>query len=301
MQGPGALQVPRRATELSPAGRKNLVHFYKYEGLGNDFVVVEAARSALTHAEIIAICDRHRGVGADGVLFTGVEKGRPFMHVVNADGSVPQMCGNGLRCVALHLTRRGLVSSDEFEVDTDAGPHACVVHDSGALGSVEVSMAVPDFAPSAVRLSADSAWIDAAIPVLERTLHVTAVSMGNPHAVVFDEVGEARAALGPALQSDPRFTEGVNVSFARLSGPHTIELHVLERGAGWTQACGTGACATVAAAVRTERVRADSEVRVLLPGGELSIRAGTSDGRVRMRGPARWVFEGDLSREVFAR
>lgn len=278
--------------------------FEKYEGLGNDFVVVEGTSSLLTPDQVRAICDRHFGVGADGVLFTGVSAGRAFMQVVNADGSTAEMCGNGLRCVALHLVRRGLVPQRAFEIDTDAGPHAVRVHEVAAPGRVEVEMRAPSLAPGDVPVvrgagEEDAPMIDAELRARGVVLHGTAVSMGNPHLVTFDAPAEQRLVLGPALQDDPRFPEKVNVGFARMLAPTqgraSMELHVYERGSGWTQACGTGACAAAVAAVETGRAERGATVDVALPGGVLEIVVGAPGERVRMTGPARHVFSGRLA------
>jgi diaminopimelate epimerase len=253
--------------------------FEKYEGLGNDFVVVEGTPSSLEVSEVRRICDRHRGVGADGVLFTGVSAGRPFMHVVNADGTTAEMCGNGIRCVALHLLRRGLVEDRSFEIDTDAGPHPIRVLEVAAPGRVEVGMRAPTVH-----------WTDRDIAGVK----VAFVSMGNPHAVVFDAAPELRRDLGPFLQRDAAFPEQANVGFARLHGTSRIELFVYERGSGWTEACGTGACAAVVAAVETKRVERGARIDVGLPGGTLEIVVGAPGERVRMTGPARHVFSGKV-------
>ncbi|MGD8860238.1 MAG: diaminopimelate epimerase [Myxococcales bacterium] len=272
------------------------LRFSKYEGLGNDFLVVDCAPDAIERDRVVRLCDRHLGVGGDGVLFTG--GGAPTMHVVNADGSVPEMCGNGLRCVALHLLRSGRVSQREFDVRTGAGPHACRVLSMDGGGDrqeaqVEVAMRPASLQPAEVPVVADAPLIDAPFEVAGRTLHVTAVSMGNPHAVIFDDVGEARLELGPAVQADARFPSGVNVGFARVVDDGLV-LHVCERGAGWTRACGTGACAAAVAAVETGRARRGEPLRVLLPGGPLTIVVGESDAPIMMTGPARHVFDGEL-------
>lgn len=280
---------------------------YKYEGLGNDFIVIERPRGVRdddADAELArALCDRHFGVGADGLLFVDPEQ--PSMHVVNADGSVPEMCGNGLRCVALHYARRGGLAADlRLEVATGAGPHACrVERDAGDPDDawVTVEMAVPSLVPSDVPSTHPEAMIDAPTEVGDHTLHLTGVSMGNPHAVTFDSLGaharDARQALGPLVQALPLFPRGVNVSFAQPleadpSGlARRFRLDVLERGAGWTLACGTGACAAGVAAVLTGRAPRHEALRFELPGGPLEITVGEPGARVRMRGPARLVFE----------
>lgn len=262
------------------------MRFAKYEGLGNDFVIVEAP-ATVEPAQARRICDRHLGVGADGVLL--VERQPASMRVLNADGSVAQMCGNGLRCVVWHLRRVGALPSDEVVVETDAGPHRCWLRGDG---DVEVEMRAGSLEPAAIPVRAEAPLVEA--PFLEYeggTLRVTAVGMGNPHAVVFDPVGDARYELGPRVQADPRFPEGVNVGFARPVDDG-FELHVLERGSGWTQACGTGACAAAVAAVATGRARPSEPVAVHLPGGTLTITV--LPDATRMRGPARHVFDGVL-------
>jgi diaminopimelate epimerase len=271
------------------------LRFAKYEGLGNDFLVVERTDALAglldTHA-IRTLCDRHFGVGGDGVLLVDVEK--PSMRVLNADGSIPEMCGNGLRCVALHLVRRGLANG-RFDVDTDAGLHVCdvVLAGEGEGAAVEVEMRVPSLLPSEVPVRADAPLIDTTLDVAGRTLVGTAVSMGNPHFVTFDDVGEEKRTLGPLLERDPRFPQGVNVGFATLRDGG-IDLAVFERGAGWTMACGTGACAAAVAAVETGRAERHMPIEVHLPGGTLVIRVGAPQDRVLMRGPAHFVFDGEL-------
>jgi diaminopimelate epimerase len=268
--------------------------FYKYEGLGNDFLIVE--REALGGAQLsaeraIALCDRHRGVGGDGVLILDVES--PRMDVINSDGSVPEMCGNGIRCAALHLARRAGESALEVSIDTLAGPHACLVVNGVGAESVAVQMAPPSLMPRDIPLSSNEPWLDHPLAVGGQTLHLSGVSMGNPHAVTFDDVGEARFELGPAIQSDPHFPEGVNVGFVSGLDGSSMRLDVLERGAGWTQACGTGACAAAIAAVETGRAQRQEPISVRLPGGTLMITVGAPGETVLMQGPARFVFLGE--------
>jgi diaminopimelate epimerase len=207
---------------------------------------------------------------------------------VNADGSRPQMCGNGLRCVALLLARSH--GRDRFAVDTDAGRRDVVVPDAAAGGEpgwVEVDMgAAVDTGPTR--------------PAAADGREFLGVSMGNPHAIAFvgpsDEPEVLARMLGPGITTDPIYPEGTNVEFARVEDTGRIRLVVWERGAGLTAACGTGACATAAAAVRTGRVPGDGPVWVDLPGGPLRITvpADASAG-VRMYGPARVVFSGELT------
>jgi diaminopimelate epimerase len=236
--------------------------FAKYEGLGNDFVVVELERvgAAPTAEQAAQICDRHLGIGADGLLLVGATSSRPSMKVINADGSVPEMCGNGIRCVALHLRRTGKVGSDSFEIDTDVGPHACRVLERGERGVVEVSMRAPTLVPEEVPVVASA-------PVIDEPLAL-------------------------ALQRHTRFPRHANVGFARVLGPQRIELAVYERGSGWTRACGTGACAAAVAAVETGRAQRAQPIEVRLPGGTLTIAVGAAGERMPVTGPARHVYDG---------
>ena len=271
--------------------------FYKYEGLGNDFLIIEREALAgvrLTPEQAIAFCDRYRGVGADGVVTLGVDE--PVMEVINSDGSVPEMCGNGIRCAALHLARRAGQSALDLVIDTLAGPHSCAVVNEPGAESVAVQMAPPSLSPPHLPLSSETPWLDYPLTVGDRTLHLTGVSMGNPHAVTFDEVGDARFELGAALQQDTQhFPQGVNVGFVSEQSRTSMRLDVLERGAGWTQACGTGACAAAVAAVETGRADRDQPLNIRLPGGALTITVAAPGDTVLMQGPARFVFRGEIA------
>jgi diaminopimelate epimerase len=272
--------------------------FEKYEGLGNDFLVIDdpTAGERIDAALAVRLCDRHRGVGGDGVLIVGGAPERPSMRVFNADGSVPEMCGNGIRCVALHLVSRGSGFGHvgrPFAIDTGAGEHRVLVHEGGDEGRVEVWMRAPSLEPGDLPLRSDHRWVSEPIEVAGRLVGVTAVSMGNPHAVLFDESAE-RAAIGPALEIDPRFPERVNVGFATRTR-RGLELAVWERGVGWTMACGTGACAAAVAAVETGRAERGQPLAVHLPGGPLTIVVGAEGEPVRMTGPARHVFSGRIT------
>ena len=184
-------------------------------------------------------------------------------------------------------------------IDPDGLPLGVEVEFEGLAGglpdgvNVEVAMAVPRLAPEALPMVLEAPLIGGAFPLDERTLEATAVSMGNPHLVSFDDVGEERLVLGPALGADPRFPEGVNVGFGRM-GPDAMTLHVFERGSGWTRACGTGACAAAVAAVETGRWARGRPLPIDLPGGRLVLTVGERDQPVRMRGPARRVFSGTV-------
>lgn len=269
-----------------------VLQFAKYEGLGNDFVVVEHAQ--LTTEQARRLCDRHRGIGADGVLSIEGDAAHPRMRVINADGSQPEMCGNGLRCVALHLVRRGLAAAgSDFIVETDAGPHRCRVATAERESAVEVSMRHASLAPSEVPVLAAREVLDEAFSIAGTEVKLSCVSMGNPHAITFQELSQdARAKLGPLLEKHERFPNAANIGFARVVGPQRLELAVWERGVGFTEACGTGACACAVAAVETGRALRSQPISVRLPGGVLEIGVGERGERISMRGPARHVFDG---------
>jgi diaminopimelate epimerase len=258
------------------------LRFWKYHGLGNDFVLVEGP--LVDPARARSICDRRRGVGADGlvtILPPRTPGAAAEMHIYNPDGSVAEMCGNAIRCLARHLAEtRGL--DERIDLDTGAGPKRCTLHRGPAGGIEAVSV---EMGPARLEGEQDFA-------VAGEALHAVRVSMGNPHAVIFDPApSRARAAaLGPAIER--AVPGGVNVGFAR-PGSSGIDLVVWERGAGLTDACGTGACAATVAAVRRGDVRPGAAVEVRLPGGTLSITVSGDLARVTMRGPAERVFSGE--------
>lgn len=260
------------------------IAFDKYEGLGNDFIVVDAASEGALGAEAArALCDRHFGIGADGVLLVVpplAAGSRARMVVLNADGSRPEMCGNGIRCVALHLARKDDARAISYVIDTDRGPLLCEVERDGDAGQVRVGMGRGAPEP------------DHRVELDGREVVFARVSMGNPHAISFEEPLEPGHAdrLGPLVSS--AIAGGTNVELAKQHGPSEFELLVWERGVGRTLACGTGAAATAVAAARSGRARFGAPIFVDLPGGrlELSVEEGTLE--VSMRGPARRVFSG---------
>lgn len=261
--------------------------FAKYEGLGNDFIIVETGEGSIDAARAAKLCDRHTGIGADGVLLVDTKK--PSMQVLNADGSIAEMCGNGLRCVVWHLRRIGALKGDEVTIQTDAGPHRAWIR---GTSDIEVVMQAGTVAPELVPVTGGQPVVDEALREVDgKPIRFTAVGMGNPHLVTFDPVGEARLQLGPDLQADSRFPQSVNVGFAE-DIPGGFRLWVFERGSGWTRACGTGACAAAFAAVQTKRAVVGEPIAIKLPGGPLTITV--RDEGIHMRGPAQHVFNGIL-------
>jgi diaminopimelate epimerase len=274
--------------------------FVKLHGLGNDFVVVDrrARGTPVPPAEVRALCDRHTGVGADGVLsLLRSERAALAMHVTNADGSFAEMCGNGLRCVVRYAIDRGLLDPQGGPVETGRGVLSCTVEPDG---QVRVDMGRPILDPDQIRcrVASDRA-ISLPLQLGDALVAFTAVSMGNPHAIVFVDEGEPLSwaqRFGPELERSPLFPQRTNAEFARVQTPDRIDLVVWERGAGITQACGTGACATAVAAVLTGRSPAGAPLQVTLPGGVLRIVVEPDLSRVWMTGPAVEVFSGHLDR-----
>lgn len=276
------------------------LRFTKLQGLGNDFVVLDRRVEGEPPPPdaCVRMCDRHLGVGADGVLSVTNGRRAPIaMHVTNADGSVAEMCGNGLRCVVRWAVNRGVLPASGGDVETGRGVLRCGVEPDG---QVRVDMGAPVLSPTQVPVSATGErFVDQAIDVGDRRLVVSAVSMGNPHAVHFvdDPAVDLMAlakALGPQVERHPLFPRRTNAGFARLNAPREIELVMWERGSGLTRACGTGACATAVAAVLTGRASVGDEVLVKLPGGPLRVRVEPDLSRVWMTGPCVEVFEGVL-------
>jgi diaminopimelate epimerase len=276
------------------------IRFTKMHGLGNDFVVLDAINQAFvpTPAQARWLADRHFGVGCDQILI--VEKpGTPGVdfryRIFNADGGEVEQCGNGARCFVRFVHEQGLTSAPEIRVETKSGIIAPRLE---ADGQVTVDMGAPIFAPAEIPFTSDT---DAAVQPLDvdgTSVEISAVSMGNPHAVqvVADVDAAPVAEQGPRIESHPRFPRRVNAGFMQVVDRHAIRLRVYERGAGETLACGTGACAAVVAGIR--RGLLDSPVRVTTRGGDLSIAwAGPRGGQyapVLMTGPATTVFSAEI-------
>lgn len=296
-----------------------MLAFTKYQGLGNDFLLVDMREAkpspSSDHCEVgvftiaRALCDRRLGVGGDGVLLIEAprsEDALASMRVLNADGSVAQMCGNGLRCVVKHLLQGSENQATTITIDTGAGALTCSAQWSDSqIIDVTVNMGRPRILRSEIPVLgvAESVLLSQPYRIGTRNLILSAISMGNPHAVTFvPESGEAlmqlAMELGPRLETHSDFPERCNAEFAHVLHPESIELVVWERGVGITQACGTGACATAVAACKAGLAKLGTEIRVNLPGGPLFITVDPSYESVWMRGPAEHVFSGHIDLET---
>jgi diaminopimelate epimerase len=283
------------------------MRFSKYHGLGNDFILMSDPddRFRLSPELVVRLCDRRLGIGGDGVIRVapGRNGGEFFMDYVNSDGSIGEMCGNGIRCLALHARRQGKGDARELKIDTRAGTKIVEFVD-GDL--VRVDMGPPIFTPADIPVdlpSGDHALEVplSAVPEWEGPLVAACVSMGNPHAVLFVDDVEAVdvSALGPVIENDRLFPRRANVEFVQVLENDHIAVKVWERGAGQTLACGTGACAA-AVASRLQK-GTSAAVKVGLPGGELDIEWGGSLRKVApvyMTGPAAHSFDGDIDLEA---
>ncbi|MDX1978434.1 MAG: diaminopimelate epimerase [Pseudanabaenaceae cyanobacterium bins.68] len=277
--------------------------FTKYQGLGNDFILIDHRDRTdlqVSPDQAIAWCDRHFGIGADGVilLLSAPDQGYQ-MRILNADGSEPEMCGNGIRCLAKFMQDLGIPpqsgrSAPYYQIHTLAGLITTALEPDHLIG---VDMGAPRLAAQEIPASlgvAAAPVINFPLTVAGHTWQVTTVSMGNPHCVVFvpDLAQIDLTTLGPQFEHHPAFPQRINTEFVQVLSPNHLKMQVWERGAGITMACGTGACAVVVAAVLNEL--SDRTCRVSLPGGDLQICWQEQDDHVRMTGPAIKVFEGTI-------
>jgi diaminopimelate epimerase len=280
--------------------RRETMRFVKMHGLGNDFLLCTPEMRGdlvLSPGVVRRLCDRHFGIGADGVIeVLPSEVADVRMRIFNADGSEAEMCGNGIRCLAKFAFERGMVASETFRVETKAGivvPR--VVTERGRVVRVVVDMGEPRFRPREIPVDVpEESALHVAVTVDGREFVLSAVSVGNPHAVIF-ELPENWEHFGPLIEHHPLFPQRANVEFAEVLNPKEVRVKVWERGVGATLACGTGACAVVAAGVA--RGMLERRVLVHLPGGTLTVAWG-EDGHLYLEGPAEEVFEAHLLKEA---
>ncbi len=277
------------------------VSFAKYHGLGNDFILIDnrsCNAPILSPEAAMRWCDRHFGIGADGIIFLLPDA---RMRIFNSDGSEPEMCGNGIRCLAKFMADRGIPPSQDetfphpyYRITTGAGT---IVPQLAPDGQVIVDMGEPRLAAGDIPTTLgdrDSNAVNVPLEVAGQTWQVTTVSMGNPHCVLFvpDVAAIPLATLGPQFEHHPAFPQRTNTEFAQVIRPNYVKMRVWERGAGATLACGTGACATVVAGVLTGRC--DRACTVELPGGSLRVEWSAQTNRLAMTGPAVCIFTGTV-------
>jgi diaminopimelate epimerase len=288
----------------SPLLHAEVVTFSKYHGLGNDFILIDdrdKSEPSLSPQESSKLCDRNFGIGGDGVIFALRPSSNNFdfaMRIYNSDGSEPEMCGNGIRCLAQFLQDLG-ETQKSYNIQTLAGPIVPVMNDDG---TITVDMGEPilqaSLVPTTLTANADHDSVMEQEYVLNtKSWKISAVSMGNPHAIIFvDDLDKDIdfAVDGPALEKADVFPAKTNVEFVQVLSDDHVRMKVWERGAGPTLACGTGACALTVAAIRAGKISRDGAKRVSLPGGDLFIEWRASDNRIYMSGPATLAFHGSV-------
>lgn len=260
------------------------MRFTKMQGLGNDFLLIRGAVPQDAASLSARLCDRHFGVGADGVIFVSPSSVADCrMRIFNADGSEARMCGNGVRCVGKYVYEAGLVQKETVTVETLSGVKKLTLHEKdGRIERVSVDMG-------------RAVLEEPCLPLPEGMGMGALVNMGNPHVVTFsDSVADLPLYLwGPRIEHDPRFPDGVNAEFVQVLSPEKLRMRVWERGCGVTLACGTGACASAFAAVRAGLCSGGRPIEVVLDGGSLFVTVNAGDGLL-MEGPAVTVFEGEV-------
>ncbi|MEG4917327.1 diaminopimelate epimerase [Microcoleus sp. B7-D4] len=277
------------------------IEFAKYHGLGNDFILIDNRHSSepvITPEQAVDLCDRHFGIGADGVIFAlpGQNDTDYTMRIFNSDGSEPEMCGNGIRCLAKFIADLdGSEAKTQYRIHTLAG---VISPELRSDGQVKVDMGLPRLLAAEIPTTlaaADAKVIDVPIEVADKSWSVTCVSMGNPHCITFveDVAAVALETVGPQFEHNKAFPQRTNTEFIQVVRSDYVKMRVWERGAGVTLACGTGACAAVVAGVLVGKC--DRATAVELPGGVLEIEWAEVSGRIYMTGPAQRVFTGCIS------
>ena len=271
--------------------------FTKMHGLGNDYVYVNCFEEKIDNPPAVArfVSDRHFGIGSDGLIMINPSKTADFeMEMYNADGSRGEMCGNGIRCVAKYVYDYGLTDKTQIYVETLGGiKYLDLTVEDGKVSLVKVDMGKPELEADLIPIISEREQvIDEPIEVDGKEYHMTGVSMGNPHAVIYvdDVKGLDLEKIGPKFENHERFPKRINTEFVHCIDRQTVEMRVWERGSGETLACGTGACAVAVSSILNNLT--DTQVTVKLLGGDLQIEWDREKDRVFMTGPATVVFDG---------
>ena len=274
--------------------------FTKMHGIGNDYVYVNCFEESVKNPAEVSkfVGDRHFGIGSDGLILISPSAIADFrMNIYNADGSQAEMCGNGIRCVAKYVYDYGLTDKTEISVETLAGiKYLRLQVENGKVASVEVNMGAPILEPKEIPVAVEeSPVVNVPVEVKGKIYHMTCVSMGNPHAIIFmNNVKDLDiAAIGPYFENHTVFPKRTNTEFVEVLDRNTVNMRVWERGSDETLACGTGACATTVACILNDKT--ESEVTVHLLGGDLKIRWDREANQVYMTGPATVVFDGEIT------
>jgi diaminopimelate epimerase len=278
--------------------------FTKMHGLGNNYIYVNMFEETIAEADLadlaVAVSNPYTGIGSDGmILICPSEKAPVKMRIFNNDGSEAKNCGNGLRCVAKYAYENGIVNEEEFTIETLGGlvTAKLIIDENHQVSQVTVNMGNPILIPDQVPVKGFSnkdSVINEPVSFKGSDLNMTAVSMGNPHAIFFvDNIEEAPLhSLGPVIEKDPIFPDWVNAEFVEIVSKQEMHFRVWERGSGITQACGTGACAAAVAAILNKKAEKNTDITVHLAGGDLIIN-WQDDGDVLMTGPAEVICTGE--------
>ena len=274
--------------------------FTKMHGIGNDYVYVNCFEESVKNPAEVSkfVSDRHFGIGSDGLILISPSAIADFrMNIYNADGSQAEMCGNGIRCVAKYVYDYGLTDKTEISVETLAGiKYLRLQVENGKVASVEVNMGAPILEPKEIPVAVEeSPVVNVPVEVKGKIYHMTCVSMGNPHAIIFmNNVKDLDiAAIGPYFENHTVFPKRTNTEFVEVLDRNTVNMRVWERGSDETLACGTGACATTVACILNDKT--ENKVTVHLLGGDLQIRWDREANQVYMTGPATVVFDGEIT------
>jgi diaminopimelate epimerase len=296
-----APRMPHSRSSQLHATASDRVTFSKYEGLGNDFILIDdrdKKEPSVTPEQAAKLCNRNFGVGGDGVIFALAppDTDHDFtMRIYNSDGTEPEMCGNGIRCMAQFLKDLG-ETKKSYNIHTLAGLIVPVMNDDGTI-TVDMGEAVLEAAKVPTTLAANAehdSVVEQTYELNGKTWKISCVSMGNPHAIIFVDDLEKDIEFekdGPALEAADIFPAKTNVEFVQVMAPDHLKMKVWERGAGPTLACGTGTCALVVAAIRAGKIPRQP-TRVTLPGGDLFIEWREENNRIYMTGPGTFAFEG---------
>lgn len=273
--------------------------FTKMEGLGNDYIYVNCFRETVENPEKMAVLysDRHFGIGSDGMILIKPSEIADFcMDMYNADGSHSEMCGNGIRCVGKYVYDYGLTDKTEITVETLAGiKYLKLTTENGKVSQVTVDMGAPELQAAKVPVTWEQEQVlNAPMQINDTVYHMTCVSMGNPHAVMFvDDVKNLPLeTIGPLFENHAIFPNRVNAEFIQVLNRKEVNMRVWERGTGETLACGTGACASAVACILNHKT--EDSITLHLLGGDLQVRWDRSENKVYMTGPARVVFDGEI-------
>ena len=280
--------------------REKPMKFTKMHGIGNDYVYVNCFEESVKNPAEVSkfVSNRHFGIGSDGLILISPSAIADFrMNIYNADGSQAEMCGNGIRCVAKYVYDYGLTDKTEISVETLAGiKYLRLQVENGKVASVEVNMGAPILEPKEIPVAVEeSPVVNVPVEVKGKIYHMTCVSMGNPHAIIFmNNVKDLDiAAIGPYFENHTVFPKRTNTEFVEVLDRNTVNMRVWERGSDETLACGTGACATTVACILNDKT--ENEVTVHLLGGDLKIRWDREANQVYMTGPATVVFDGEIT------